>query len=202
MRFALLAVTIVALASPAAHAAPIAGGLDYTVARGGALEHFELGWRLEAGLFLQIGRWHATGSFAGLMHVRSDQPQRDGPDLASYGFGGRIAYHLPISDNGVVLVALGFERVWLNGETEVVRGCRQTGACMFGYYTGQPQYNAWAPQLRVGVGAFAPAPRTKLGSTFEIIVEPLGLNDVPPDGARGIALYAALTCTVGASTTD
>ena len=200
MRLALFVVTIVALASPAAHAAPIAGGLDYTVARGGALEHFDLGWRLEAGLFLQVGRWHATGSLSGLMHVRSDNEERDGPDLVGLGMGGRIAYHLPIDRHGVLLGALGFERVWLDGESAVRRTCRQTGDCLFGYYTEKPHYNAWAPQLRVGIGAYAPPPNIKLGGAFEIIVEPLGLNDIPPDGVRGVALYAAFTATVGGQT--
>jgi hypothetical protein len=191
---------VLGLAAAPASATPISGGLDYTTARGGALEHWDLGWRLEAGLFLQVGPWHATGSLSGLMHVRSDLPERDGDDLTGLGLGGRIAYHHTIDRHGVLLVALGLERIWLDGHDPVQRGCRQTDACLFGYYTETPSYNAWAPQLRVGIGAFAPPPDLKLGATFEIIVEPIAMHDVPPDGVRGIALFAALTATVGGGT--
>jgi hypothetical protein len=194
MRLVLLVVMVIATR---AHAQGVFGGMDYTAARGSRVEHFDLGWRLEVGPFLQVGHWHATTTFIAFMHVRSDLPERDGPDLGGLGWGGRIAYHVPVDHHGVLLVALGIDRLWLTGETEVRRGCRQTGTCMFGYYTEVPHYDAWAPQLRVGIGPFAPPPDLKLGATFELIVQPINITNVPPDGARGIAVFAALTATIG-----
>ena len=69
-----------------------------------------------------------------------------------------------------------------------------------GYYTESPHYDAWAPQLRFGIGAFAPSREVKLGITFEVIVEHLAFANVPPDGIAGFAAWAAVTGTVGALT--
>lgn len=194
MRLALLVVMVMATH---AHAEGVFGGMDYTAARGSKVEHFDLGWRLEVGPFLQVGPWHLTTTFIGLMHVRSDMPERDGPDLTGIGWGNRLAYHLPVDHHGVLILALGLDRLWFTGETSVRRGCRDTRTCLFGYYTETPHYEAWAPQLRVGIGPFAPPKDLKLGATFELIVEPINFANVPPDGARGIAVFAALTATVG-----
>jgi hypothetical protein len=49
---------------------------------------------------------------------------------------------------------------------------------------------------------FAPDPETKLGATLELIIEPMFYPDVPPDGARGIAVFAAFTGTVGGGRAD
>jgi len=201
LAFVIVVVIVTWFAIPA-HATPIHGGLDYTAARGNTVEHFDLGWRLEAGGFLQIDRWHATASFAGLMSVHSDLPERDGTRLGAWSAGGRLAYHHPLAHHAVAMIALGFERIWLRGEDDVRRGCRETGACLIGYFTEQPHYDAWAPQLRIGYGLFAPAPDTKLGGTLELIVEPMFYSNVPPDGAHGIAVFAAFTGTVGGGRGD
>lgn len=76
-----------------------------------------------------------------------------------------------------------------------MRTCRQTNACIAGYYMEVARYDAWAPQLRVGVGAYAPSRSTALGLSFEVIVEPLRLQH-----ETGLAAWAALTATLGAKT--
>jgi hypothetical protein len=36
-----------------------------------------------------------------------------------------------------------------------------------------------------------------MGASFEIIVEAIGLNDVPPDGIREVTVMGGLTLTIG-----
>lgn len=196
---AALAVIAVALAvsSSARAEPPWAIGLDYTVAKGGAFESWDLGWRLEAGPMFRIGRWQATASISGTLEIDSKQPLRDSERLSSLGLGGRIAYHFRIDKHGSLLVALGFERLWVEGSAEVRRECRQTGACLAGFYPEFPDYDAWVPQLRVGIGPYADLRDMIVGGTFEVIVEPIHFRDVPPDGLFDIALYGALTFSIG-----
>lgn len=196
-RFAV--VIFVALGGNAASAEPppISFGLDYAAGRGGRLEQIDFGWRLEAGLFVQVGPWHAVGSVAGYFDTQSDDVMRDSDQLGGLATGGHLSYHLR---GGAVQIGAGFERVWLHSATTVVRPCRFTDACIAGYYTEVPHYDAWAPQLRLGVGAWAPSNEVKLGITFEVIIERLSFANVPPDGIAGFAAWAALTGTVGATT--
>jgi len=190
------ALAVILVASPAAADPPFAVGLDYTLARGGAFETWDLGWRLEPGLFFRTGRWHATGTFAFHPGITAKQVWRDSDQLSELGAGARLAYHLPV-DRGSLFVAVGFERLWISSGTEVRRFCRQTQACYAGYYHEAPSYNAWAPQLRFGVGAYAHRPTVLFGGSFEIIVEPIRVRDVPPSGIADVAVYAAITSTVG-----
>jgi hypothetical protein len=104
---------------------------------------------------------------------------------------------MTIDRHGTLFVAGGFERLWFNGANEVQRTCSQTGACLAGYYAERPGYNAWAPQLRVGIGAGPNVPDMRFAGTFEIIVEPIHLRDVPPAGLSGVALYGAFTFSFG-----
>lgn len=191
------ALIVILVASPAEATPPFAVGLDYTVANGGAFETWDLGWRLEAGLFFRSGRWQATGSFSGLLGIEPAQTWRDSDHLSGYGAGARVAYHLPLDGSGSLFAALGFERLWFSSGTQVRRFCAQTRECVAGFYPEAPAYNAWAPQVRIGIGAFADRPTVLWGGTFEVIVEPIALRDVPPDGIADIAVYAALTTTVG-----
>lgn len=190
-------VIFVALGGNAAAEPPVAFGLDYAAARGSRLEQIDLGWRLEAGPFVQVGPWHAVGSFAGYFAMKSDDVMRDSDQLDGYTLGGHLSYHLR---GGAVQIGAGFERVWIRSATTVVRPCRFTDACIAGYYTESPHYDAWAPQLRLGIGVWAPTDEAKLGITFEVIVERLSFANVPPDGIAGFAAWAALTGTVGAKT--
>ena len=193
----LLALAVILVASPAAAAPELAVGLDYTVAHGGAFETWDLGWRLEAGLFFRKGPWHATGSVSGHMGIEAEQTWRDSDSLASVGLGARLAYHVPVDRHGSLFVALGFERLWISSGTLVRRDCQFTGACLAGYYPEAPSYNAWAPQLRVGIGPSFDRPSVLFGGTFEVIVERVALGDVPPAGIVDYALYGAFTFTVG-----
>lgn len=177
-----VAVIFVALTG-SARAETVAFGLDYTAARGSRLDDVDLGWRLEAGPFVRVGPWHATGSFAGFLGMESAEK------LGGYAMGARLAYHV-----SAFHVGLGFERVWLRSDGPVMRTCRQTSACIAGYYMEVARYDTWAPQLRLGVGAYAPSREMALGLTFEVIVEPLHLE------RTGIAAWAALTTTLGART--
>ena len=187
----------VASCSSVATAGPrVAGGLDFTIGRGSTIEAFDLGLRLEPGLFLSVGPWHLTASLAGFMRVESTRPTRDGGTLSGIGLGGRLAYHYRFDRRGVIVLALGFERVYLDGNTEVRRQCRESGDCLIGYYTTQPDYNAWAPQARIGLGLFADN-EVIIGTTAELIVEPIAFRDVPPSGAGGVAVFAAITTTIG-----
>lgn len=193
----LAALAVILAASPAAADTPFVIGLDYTVANGGAFETWNLGWRLEAGPFFRLGRWQATASVSGLLEVDTDRPERDSVRLGGVGLGGRLAYHVTIDTHGTLFVAAGFERLWLSGDGPVRRECRQTGACVAGFYPEVPSYRAWAPQLRVGIGPYLHRPGFLLGGTFEVIVEPIALRDVPPAGISDIALYGAFTFSFG-----
>ena len=174
---------IFAALTGSAHAETVAFGLDYTAARGSRLDDVDLGWRLEAGPFVQVGPWHATGSFAGFLAMESDEK------LGGYAMGARLAYHY-----SAFHIAAGFERVWLRSDGPVMRTCRQTNACIAGYYMEVARYDAWAPQLRLGVGAVAPSRTAALAVRFEVIVEPLRIE------TTGIVAWAALTATLGVKT--
>jgi len=195
-RFVLLSVILAA--SPAVADPFVAGGIDYTVAHGGAFEAWQLGWRLEAGPFVRVGNWQATGSCSATW-VYSSRPERDGAELTMIGLGARLAYHMRIARHGTLYVAAGFERLWIGSPTPVRRTCRQTGACFAGFYTETPDYDAWTPQLRVGIGPYGTPQRVLFGGTFEIIVEPMRIPDVPSDGINAVALYGAFTFTFGAA---
>jgi hypothetical protein len=195
-RLCALAVILVASPAAASDGPPFAVGLDYTVAYANAFETWKLGWRLEAGLFFRTGHWQATGSASAHLGIEPSRPERDSDAMFGYGVGARIAYHVPI-DRGSFYIAAGFERLWFDGDAEVQRNCRYTGACLAGYYPERPAYNAWAPQLRLGIGPHTHQPTVHIAGAFELIVEPIALRDVPPAGIKDIALYAAFTFSVG-----
>lgn len=192
-----VALAVLLATSRAAAEPAFALGLDYTVARGGAFEAWDLGWRLEAGPMLRLGRWQVTASASGLMNVESSRAERDSEELTAWGLGARVAYHLPIDGHGSLFVAAGFERLWFSGSQVVRRDCRFTGTCLAGYYPEVPDYDAWAPQLRVGIGPWLDHPEVHFGGTFEIIVEAIRLRDVPPAGISDVALYGAFTFSLG-----
>jgi hypothetical protein len=196
-RLSLLAVILVASPAAAEEGPRFAIGLDYTIARGGAFEALDLGWRLETGTFFRMGPWHGTLSVSTLMSVESDKPERDSRDLTGVGLGARLAYHRRIDVAGTIHVGLGFERIWLLGSAPVRRTCDQTGACLAGFYMETPAYDAWAPQLRVGIGPYKRLPTMLVGGTFEIIVEPIRFRDIPKYGVTDIALYGAFNFALG-----
>jgi hypothetical protein len=194
----LLALAVIVVASPADAHPRWAVGLEMTAGNGGAFETWDLGWRLEPGLFFRSGHWQVSGSTALMMNIEPEMPERDSAHPFGVTLGGRVAYHVPFDTNGSLYIAAGFERIWINGDAEVRRECRQTRTCYAGFYPEVPDYDAWAPQLRVGVGPYTNQRDFLFGTTFEVIVEPIALRGVPPNGIRDIALYAAVTMTVGA----
>jgi hypothetical protein len=194
-RLAMLSVTLVA--STAAAEPPFAIGLDYTVARGSTFESWDLGWRLEAGLGVHIGPWHATASASGHMHIKPDDLMRDSERLTAMGAGARVQYHWRVDGHGTLFIGAGFERIWVSGDRDVKRYCQDTNTCLAGYYSQTPSYNAWAPQLRVGIGPASNLPTMRFAGTFELILEPMAVRDVPPDGISDIALYGAFTFSFG-----
>lgn len=188
------------LGTAAAHAEEgprIVIGADLTVGHGGRVEALDFGWRAEPGVFVRVGRWHATVSLPIHPLVTSHDRDRDGVELFGLGLGARLAYRLPVGGAGVLTVGAGLTRRWLDGYRTVVRGCRDTGACVAGFYPEKPAYHAWAPQLRIGVGPEKRDPSVVGSVAFELIVEAIGLHDVPPAGVRGIAVGGALTFTLG-----
>jgi hypothetical protein len=193
LRFAALAVLLptVALADP-----KFAVGLDYTFGHGGQVEDLDFNLRFEPGLFLRIGRWHATVSVPVQPSVRSANPQRDTPELTGVGIAGRLAYRLPMF-GGVLSIGGGLTRRWLFAQTDVIRSCRETGTCVAGTYVETPTYHAWAPQLRIGIGPQTDWPSLVMTATFELIVEAISFADVPPDGIRDIAIMGGVTFTIG-----
>jgi hypothetical protein len=193
----LTVLAVILISSPADAEPPFTVGLDYTVARGGAFETWDLGWRLEAGLGVHIGSWHATASAAAHMNLEPSDHMRDGDRLGGVGVGGRLAYHVRVDGHGTLFAALGFERLWFSGTSEVTRTCRQTGTCLAGYYAEVPKYDAWAPQLRLGIGPVLDPPTMRFAGTFELIIEPIAVRDVPPDGISGVAVYGAFTFSFG-----
>lgn len=195
LRVALLAVLVPTLAR-AEPGPAFAVGLDYTFGHGGHVEELDLGLRLEPGLFLRVGRWQATVSFPVHPQVRSGRPERDTEELTGFGLGGRLAYHAPLL-GGTLLIAAGMTRRWLFTDERVTRTCTQTAACVAGHWQESPTYHAWAPQLRIGLGPEKLWPKLVMGASFELIVEAIGFNDVPPDGIREVAVMGGVTLTIG-----
>jgi hypothetical protein len=192
---ALLAVLVPTLAR--AEPGPMfAIGLDYTLGHGGHVEELDLGMRLEAGLFLRVNRWQATFSFPTHPQIRSTRPDRDSDDLTGFGLGGRLAYRAPLF-GGILAIGGGITRRWIWAKEDVMRTCAQTGDCIAGAWLERPSYTAWAPQLRIGIGPEKVWPRMVMGASFEIIVEAIGLNDVPPDGVREVTVMGGVTLTIG-----
>lgn len=171
-------------------------GLDYTLGHGGHVEDIDLGYRLEAGLFARYERWQFTFSFPAHPTVRSSNPMRDSDDLSGFGLGARLAYRAPLL-GGVLSIGGGITRRWIWAKEDVMRTCTQTGDCIAGTYLELPSYSAWAPQLRIGIGPEKLFPRMVMGASFEIIVEAIGFNDVPPNGIREVAVSGAVTFTIG-----
>lgn len=189
---ALLAVLVPTLA----RADEVAVGLDYTMGHGGHVEDLDLGMRVEAGLFVRVNRWHGTISFPVHPHIGSTRPERDTDDLTGFGLSGRIAYRAPLF-GGVLAIAGGLTRRWIWAKDEVRLSCKETGECIAGTYLAKPAYHAWAPQLRIGIGPDKRWERLVMGVSFELIVEAIGLNDVPPDGIREVSVMGAVTLTIG-----
>lgn len=193
MRFAALALVVPTLAA----ADPkFAVGFEYTLGHGGHVEGLDLNLRTEPGLFLRIGRWHATASFPVHPKVRSDDPLRDTAELTGFGLSGRLAYRAPLF-GGVLAIGGGLTRRWLFAQSDVTRSCRETGTCVAGTYVESPTYHAWAPQLRIGIGPDKQWPSLVMGVQFELIVEAIAFKDVPPDGIRDVAVMGGVTFVIG-----
>ncbi|MBA3392167.1 MAG: hypothetical protein H0T89_05965 [Deltaproteobacteria bacterium] len=184
----------VAIASPGPQ---FAAGLDYTVGTGGSVDELDLGWRLEAGLFVRVGRWQVTASVPWHPHIESSNPERDSPQLMGVGLSGRLGYHLPVDGHGRIVIAGGVTRRWISSSTAVMRTCSLTGDCIAGFDHATPSYHAWAPQLRIGIGPEKLMREMVLATSFELIIEAIGLNDVPPAGIREVAVMAGVTFTIG-----
>lgn len=195
MRALLLAVLVPTFAS-AEDGPPVAGGLEYTFGHGGRVEELDLGYRLEPGFFVRVGRWQATLAIPTNLKVESSNPDRDTEKLTGIGLGGRLAYRAPFL-GGVLGVAVGLTRRWMTGEHVVMRTCAQTRECIAGTYVETPSYHAWAPQLRVGIGAEKLFPNMVMALGADVIAEAIAFNDVPPDGIRNVAIAGAITFTVG-----
>lgn len=195
LRAALLAVLVPTLAS-AGPGPRFAVGLDYTLGHGGHVEDLDLGLRLEAGLFVRVARWQATFSFPTHPRIRSSRPERDTDELTGLGLGARLAYHAPVL-GGTLVLGAGITRRWIYGDEAVMRTCTQTRECIAGAYDETPSYHAWAPQLRIGIGPEKLLPSMVMGASFELIVEAIGLHDVPPAGIREVAVMGGVTFTIG-----
>lgn len=189
---------VILVAPPVASAGPtFAIGYDFTVGHGGEVEALDLGWRLEAGVFVRVGRWHAAVKVPWHPQITSARPQRDNPELTGLGVGGLLAYRAPMSGLGVLSIGGGITRRWVTGHAPTLRACRETGTCLAGTYMETPSYHAWAPQLRVSIGAETfPLPAV-VGVSFDLIIEAIGLNDVPPAGIRDVTVMAGATFTIG-----
>ena len=192
---ALLALLAPSLAS-AERGPYFAAGLDYTAGHGGQVGELDLGYRLEPGLFVRVGRIHATFSVPWNPEIESTNPERDTEKLFGVGVGGRIAYRAPLL-GGVLAIGAGVTRRWVHGEHAVLRTCMQTRECVAGTYFEKPSYSAWVPQLRIGIGRDKLLPSMVIGGTFEVIVEAMAFHDVPPDGIRDIVISGAFTLTIG-----
>ena len=193
---ALLLIALAPTVAAAERGPSFAAGLDYTVGHGGEVGELDLGYRLEAGLFVRVGRWHATLSVPANPKITSSNPQRDTEQMIGVGIGARVAYRQPLL-GGVLSVGAGITRRWMWAEKAVTRTCTETGECIAGTYFETPSYHAWAPQLRIGIGPEKLMPSMVIGGTFEIIVEAIGLRDVPPDGIRNVVVIGAVTFTIG-----
>jgi len=196
LRFLLLALAVAAIPL-LAHANPrYAFGADYTIGNGGHVADFDLGIRSELGVFFRKANWQATLSIVGNPRIATKHPERDTEEMHGIGFGGRVMYRMPLG-GGVLAIGGGLTRRWVFGKDIVTRQCMQTGTCVAGTYMEQPTYHAWAPQLRISVGPEKLYPRLVMAASFDIIVEAIGFNDVPPDGIREIAVTAGATFTIG-----
>ena len=195
-RFLVAALVLVPTLAAAEPGPRFAIGLDYTFGHGGHVEDIDLNMRLEAGLFVRVGRWQATVSLPVNPQVRSSNPERDTPELTGFGVGGRLAYRAPMF-GGVLSIGGGLTRRWLFAQTDVTRMCSQTGECIAGTYIETPTYHAWAPQLRVGIGPEKLWPSMVMAASFDIIVEAIGFNDVPRDGVREVTVMGGVTFTIG-----
>ena len=193
---ALLFLALVSTEAAAERGPDFAAGLDYTVGHGGEVGELDLGYRLEAGLFVRVGRWHATLSVPANPKIESSNPERDTEELVGVGVAGRVAYRQPLL-GGVLSIGAGLTRRWMWSEKTVLRTCTQTGECIAGTYFESPSYRAWAPQLRIGIGPEKLMPSMVIGATFEVIVEAINLPDVPPAGIRDIVVIGAVTFTIG-----
>ena len=193
-----LAVIVVLAPGPAAadRGPPFAAGLDYTVGHGGEVGELDLGLRLEPGLFVRVGRWNATLSMPTNPTIRSTNVERDTAELTGIGVSARLAYRAPLF-GGVLTIGGAITRRWVWSNETVTRTCTQTGECIAGTYFESPSYHAWAPQLRVGIGPDKQFPSLVVGLTFEVIVEAIGFNDVPPGGIRDVVVMGAATFTIG-----
>ena len=192
---ALLALLAPSLAS-AERGPYFAAGLDYTVAHGGRVGELDLGYRLEPGLFVRVGRIHATLSIPWHPNIESSNVERDTEEMIGVGVGARVAYRAPLF-GGTLAVGAGMTRRWAYGEEAVMRTCGQTRECVAGTYFEKPTYRAWAPQLRIGIGRDKLLPSMVIAGTFEVIVEAIAFNDVPPDGIRDVVISGAFTFTIG-----
>jgi hypothetical protein len=194
-----IACALAALAATASADPPprLAAGLDYTVGHGGQVEALDLGWRLEAGGFARVERWQLTLSVPWHPTIRSARPARDGETMTGVGLAGRLAYRIPLAGSGVLSLGAGMTRRWVMSSELVERGCRETRTCVAGTYRETPSYSAWAPQLRASVGIERVPQDVVVGMTFDLILEAIGLNDVPPDGIRAVTLMAGVTFTIG-----
>jgi hypothetical protein len=188
-------VLVPALAS-AEDGPPVSGGLEYTFGHGGRVEDLELGTRLESGFFVRVGRWQATLAIPVNPEIKSSNVDRDTATLVGFGVGGRIAYRAPLF-GGVLTLASGLTRRYATGEHDVMRTCGQTRECIAGTYVETPSYSAWAPQLRIGIGADKILPTMVMAISADLIVEAIGFNDVPPNGIRNVAIAGGITFTVG-----
>ena len=196
LRYAAVLAVLVPTLARAEPGPRFAIGLDQTLGHGGHVEALDLGMRVESGLFLRVNRWQATIAFPINPHVRSTDVERDSDDLTGFGISGRVAYRAPLF-GGILAIGGGITRRWIWSKEDVMRTCAQTGDCIAGTWLERPSYRAWAPQLRVGIGPEKLYPSTVMGASFEIIVEAIGLNDVPPDGIREVTVTGAVTLTIG-----
>lgn len=198
MRWLVIAISTVSFAPLAAAEAPVLrAGLDYTVGYGGEVEALELGWRLEAGGFIRVGRLQATVALPFHPEVVSENPARDSGKLSGIGFGARLGYRRPLGERGVLGISAGITKRWFSGSAPVQRKCSETRDCIAGFYSEVPSYEAWAPQLRAGIGVEGWPDGMVVGATFDIIIEAIALHDVPPYGIRSIAVMGGATLTIG-----
>ena len=178
-------------------ATPGVAGPAISIGHGGTVESFDLGWRLEPGAFINVGSWRLTASLPINPSVSSSNVARDSSSLVALGIAGHVTYRLRLSGDGAVLLGAGFEHAWLWSHEQVRRNCREVRACIAGFSNETPVYNAWVPSLRIGIGLDSIRNKIDLGAAFEVILEPLRFNDVPPTGVHGIAVIAVLSFWIG-----
>jgi hypothetical protein len=196
MRALVLVALVVPTLANAEAGPPVAGGLEYSFGGGGRVEELELGYRLEPGFFVRVGRWQATLAIPTNPNVQSSNTNRDTGKLTGIGVGARLAYRAPFF-GGVLTLAGGLTRRWMTGEHSVMRTCAQTHECIAGTYVEIPTYHAWAPQARIGIGADKLWPSMVMSISADLIIEPTAFNDVPPDGIRNVTVAGAITFAMG-----